>query len=66
MNRLEAIYSKDLAGLARQCPKCKIIAHFEVKDRKTKEVACPICSFVFTITKYKRGERPKKKSNTIT
>jgi uncharacterized Zn finger protein (UPF0148 family) len=51
--------NETLAGLPRKCPECKIIAHYEVKGRKSKEVECPLCDFKFTVQKYKRGERPK-------
>lgn len=54
-----AQHSDDLKGLARQCPKCNIIAHYEVKGRKAVDVVCPDCEHEFTVKKYKRGERPK-------
>ncbi|GAF78020.1 unnamed protein product, partial [marine sediment metagenome] len=34
-------FADDLKGLARQCPKCRVIAHFEVKGRKPVNVECP-------------------------
>jgi len=55
---MEAIYSQDINGLARQCPKCKTIAHFDVKGRKPTTVTCPICDYEFEVKKYRRGERP--------
>ena len=51
-------HSDDLSGLARRCPKCKIIAHYDVKGRKPTIVDCP-CGYSFTVQKYKKGERPK-------
>lgn len=59
MKRWEAEHQEDLQGLARQCQKCGIIAHYKVKGRKPVEVKCPDCDFEFTVQKYKRGERPK-------
>ena len=56
-----AIYSEDLSGLARECPECKIIAHYEVHGFKEVTVHCPDCCHTFTVQKYKRGERPKNK-----
>lgn len=47
-----------LNGLARRCPRCKIIDHYEVKGRKPVEVECH-CGHRFTVQKYKRGERPR-------
>lgn len=49
-----------LTGLARECPKCHVIDHYEVKGRKPVEVTCK-CGHIFTVQKYKRGERPKAK-----
>jgi len=49
----------NLSGLARQCPKCKLIAHYKVKGRKPQEIECVECDHSFTVQKYKRGERPK-------
>ena len=60
MDSLDALFSDDLAGLARQCTKCQTIVHYEVKGRKAKEVECPLCDFKFTVKKYRRGERPKE------
>ncbi len=54
-----AIFKDDLKGLARQCPACGIIAHYEVKGRKDVDVECPDCDYCFTVRKYNRGERPK-------
>jgi uncharacterized Zn finger protein (UPF0148 family) len=58
---LENKYGHELAGLARQCPYCKTIAHYEIKGRKPGAVKCPVCEIHFTVQKYKRGERPKAK-----
>jgi len=55
---LEAIHSQDISGLARQCPKCGTVAHYEIKGRKAQWVECPICDFGFEVKKYRRGERP--------
>ena len=55
----EAEFTDDLEGLARQCPKCKIIAHHGVKGRKPQNIICPNCDHEFIVQKYKRGERPK-------
>lgn len=49
-----------LYGLARKCPKCGVVGHYEVKGKKPVEVECP-CGFRFTVQKYKRGERPGAK-----
>ena len=54
-----ARYSDDLKGLARQCPECKIIAHYDIKGRNPVHVECPDCHHEFTVQKYKRGQRPK-------
>ena len=45
----EALYDQDLSGLARQCPKCGIIAHYEIKGNKAQDVKCPICDFKFKV-----------------
>ena len=50
-----------ISGLARQCPACGIIAHYEIKGRKSQEIECVECGNIFTVQKYKRGERPKAK-----
>lgn len=50
-----------LKGLARECPKCRTIDHYEVKGKKPVEVVCK-CGHRFTVQKYKRGERPKAHS----
>lgn len=49
-----------LSGLARQCPKCGIIAHYEVKGRKEVSIQCPECDYEFHVKKYRKGERPKR------
>ena len=49
-----------LKGLARECPNCHIIDHYEVKGRNPVEVRCK-CGHYFTVQKYKRSERPKAK-----
>ena len=49
-----------LNGLARECPKCHIVDHYEVNGRRPKEVECK-CGAKFVVQKYKRGERPKPK-----
>lgn len=51
-----------ISGLARQCPACKVIAHYEIKSRKPQKIECVECGNVFTVQKYKRGERPKAKT----
>ena len=48
-----------LTGLARQCPHCGIVAHYEVKSRKPTIVSCPDCDESFIVKKFRRGERPK-------
>lgn len=48
-----------LTGLARKCPSCGIVAHYDVKGKKPTEVQCPDCEFKFTVQKYNRGERPR-------
>lgn len=53
------IHNEVLKGLARQCPKCNIIFHAEVKGRKPVNIECPVCGNEFIVQKYKRGERPK-------
>lgn len=55
----EPEYAEDLKGLARQCPKCKIIAHYTVEGRNPVDVECPDCSHEFIVQKYKKGEIPK-------
>ncbi len=50
-----------LTGLARRCPSCRLIAHYEVKGRKEQEVSCPVCGFEFKVKKYRRGERPSSR-----
>lgn len=55
----EAQYSQDINGLARQCPRCNIVAHYNVKGKKVKTVACPDCEFEFEVQRYKRGQRPR-------
>ena len=47
-----------LTGLARQCPKCGLIAHYSVKGRKPVIIMCVECDHEFAVQKYKRGERP--------
>lgn len=48
--------------LPRQCPSCNVIATYKVKKHKRpQQVMCPICNTKFTVTRYKRGERPKGK-----
>lgn len=50
----------EYAGLARKCPKCGIVAHYNIKkNKKPQSVECPACDHGFTITKYKKGERPR-------
>ena len=51
--------NKWLCGLARQCPRCNIVAHYKVKSRKLTGVECPDCGHNFKVQKYRRGERPK-------
>ena len=58
-------YQRILSGLARQCPKCKCIAHYKVKGKKPVEINCVECDFKFTVQKYKKGERPKAPNNQI-
>ena len=55
----ELTHNEVLKGLARQCPKCNIIFHAEVKGRKPVDIESPVCYHEFTVQKYKRGERPK-------
>ena len=50
-----------LSGLARQCPNCNLIAHYEVKGKKEVFVKCLECDYKFEVKKYRRGERPKIK-----
>jgi hypothetical protein len=49
-----------LSGLARECPSCKVIDHYDVKGRRPVEVVCK-CGHRFTVQKFKRGERPGRK-----
>ncbi len=56
-------YGDDLTGLARECPKCHIVDHYDVKGKKPVEVECH-CGSVFVVKKYKRGERPKARRVT--
>lgn len=53
------MFESDLTGLARQCPTCRLIAHYEVRGRKEHTVSCPNCGTEFTVQKYRKGERPK-------
>ena len=53
------MFGSYLTGLARQCPKCKLIAHYEVKGRKEHIVKCPDCGKDFYVQKYRKGERPQ-------
>lgn len=52
---------KILTGLARQCPRCKCIAHYSLIGRKPKNVICVEYGYEFMVQKYKRGQRPKAK-----
>ena len=52
-------HEKHLSGLARTCPGCRIVAHYDVKTRKLTDVRCPMCNYQFQIKKYRKGERPK-------
>ena len=49
-----------LRGLARECPECHVVDHYDVKGRTPVEVKCR-CGHRFIVQKYKRGERPKAK-----
>lgn len=53
------VWSQDISGLARKCPKCELIFHAEVKTRKAVMIRCPECDHEFEVKKYRRGERPK-------
>jgi len=48
-----------LNGLARQCPKCNVIAHYPVKTREPIEIECVECGYLFLVKKYSKGQRPK-------
>ena len=52
-------YSHELTGLARRCPNCDTIAHYNIKGRKEQEVVCFYCGHEFKLKKYRKGERPK-------
>ncbi len=52
------VYAHDISGLPRECPECKIVAHYDIKGRKEQDVNCPLCGIVFQVQKYRRGERP--------
>ena len=63
---MEELYDYDgslYAGLARECPKCHVIDHYDIRGRKPVEVRCK-CGHCFIIQKYKRGEKPKAKKIT--
>ncbi len=50
-----------LSGLARECPECGVVDHYDVKGRKPVEVKCH-CGHFFTVQKYKKGQRPQPKT----
>ena len=52
-----------LSGLARECPKCHVIDHYEVEGRKPVEVQCK-CGYRFVVQKYKKGQRPRSKNQS--
>ena len=59
MSGLDSKYGHELEGLARTCPWCGLIAHYECKGRKERVVYCKLCDKPFEIKKYRKGERPK-------
>lgn len=52
-------HTKYLTGLARQCPKCRLIAHYRVKGRRPVKIKCVECGHEFLVQKYARKQRPK-------